>query len=268
MSQQPTSAVVTRGKGAYRLLQTRVSPETGAAIGTGTSIALSAVGATGKTGAEIATVGKAAMSGASAGMTVASLMASAGWIPAATTATTSSGLLAAAGVSAPAFPVGTIIAGGLGLAAGTIALVAALRKNKLTRKQAQVMAYQMGIPDAGSVPGFTAKAIRAYQSNPKKLYRLGKRVQAQLYRKGTAKGFLGGLFRSRRRLESKLRIISAVIAFQQAESRRAIAPVQYPASRPDYGPSLNTLLIAGGAFFLLLLAAATSSSRRAAGSRR
>lgn len=70
-------------------------------------------------------------------------------------------LLAAAGVASTAPVVGWLVAGGIAAAAGTIALVAAIKGAKLNRDAWVKSAQEAGIPNADEIPSFTAKVMQA-----------------------------------------------------------------------------------------------------------
>lgn len=163
-----------------------------------------------------AVAGKAAGSGLAV-LQTSSAIAAAG--SAGAGATTVGPLLAAAGVSSSVPVAGWIAAGGLAAAAGTVGLVKAIRAGKMRKREAVAQAKAMGIPDAADVPAFTAKALRLAQKNPSKLVRLGKRLEKKLGRKG----FLRGK-KKRAHMESRLRIVGAVLALRMAEKRGRAEP--------------------------------------------
>lgn len=70
-------------------------------------------------------------------------------------------LLALAGVSSTAPIVGWLVAGGLAAAAGSIALVGAIRSAKLNKDAYIQSAIDAGIPNATEIPSFTAKVMQA-----------------------------------------------------------------------------------------------------------
>lgn len=174
-------------------------------------------------------------------------------------------LLSAAGVlaAAPAPPVTTLIAGGIALAAGVVALVKVVRAGKARKKEAIAMAQQMGIPDAEQLPGFIVKAI-----NNGPIWRaktLGK-MQANLDRGRIP------LFRSRTRYERKAHVLAAVVSAvslsEMAVARQAEPPPLPPQvlvqeyGSNDYGGSQGTLvwvMLGGGA---MAAAAALIYARR------
>lgn len=187
----------------------------------------------GETAADAAKVATAAVStGASAAASLAAI--SAGTATGASAVVGS--LMSAAGVSAVAAPPWSwVVAGGLALAAGTIQLVSALRRGKLRKADAVAEAQRLGIPDAATVPAFVVRCLEDYQTDPRRLYWTGYRVQSQLDRK--KRGVLGfAWLRSRYKLEAKLRIIGALIALEKASARKQEPPAAPAATlQAEYG---------------------------------
>jgi hypothetical protein len=139
------------------------------------------------------------------------------------------GLLAAAGMAtmAPVPPFNFIAAAGLTVGAGVVALVGALRKGKVTRKQAIVLAEKYGIDDAKNMPGFIAKVMN--KSDSKRL-KLIKAYEKKLKRKdGGLWGKVRTLGRSEKRMKQKLAVLATVIAYDKAEARNAVEPAISPA---------------------------------------
>lgn len=141
-----------------------------------------------------------------------------------TTASTAASLAAAAG-GAAAIPVaGWIAAAGLGVAAGTVALVGAIAGGKVRKREAVAMAQSLGLPNATAVPGFLARALRWKES---KLKRMLRKVNRQIERKQRhqQKSGLGKAFsalaqpavaaRSMKKLKAKRVLLKAVLQYKK-----------------------------------------------------
>lgn len=211
-----------------------------------TELVSAAVTAAGQTGAGAGgKVGKSVASAASVGGTAVTL------------------LTAAAG-SATVPVAGWIAAAGLTIAAGIITFIGLARKGKLTRKQAVAKARQMGIKEAGEVPGWTAKVLNASHS---KRVKLGRRIERHLKKKkGGLWGHLLSIGRSEKRERWKLAIVGAVIKLDD-EARAGREPPPAPRATIDAalgGPSTGTLALLGvlGAalFFVVMSSGGRSSS--------
>ncbi len=85
------------------------------------------------------------------------------------------------------------------------------------------MARKMGIPDAEEVPAFFARTLRIYKKRPADLHALGSRMAKRSGRRG----FLEGRKHDAKQA-TKLAIIGAVIAYEEAAKRQRVAP-----SAPD-----------------------------------
>jgi hypothetical protein len=171
-----------------------------------------------------------------------------------------SGLLSAAGVSTafPALPFSFIAAAGLTVGAGVVALVGALRKGKVTRKQAISLAKKYGIDDASNMPGFIAKVMN---KNDAKRTKLATKYEKKLKRKtkGGLFGKIRTIGRSEKRLRQKLAVIGAVIAYDKAAARGAVAPsVSASSVASVHGTGgldlseIPTGLLIGGAFVVAI----------------
>lgn len=134
------------------------------------------------------------------------------------TATTVSGLMAAAGVSAATAPVvGWIVAAGLAIAASIVKLVGMIKQRRLREAQAVQVAQQLGIPGAASVPGWLFDAL-SLQKNQRK-------VEAQKLQKKMARG--GTLGNPMWDIRTKLTILGVLEALDMAQQRQAagLSPV-------------------------------------------
>lgn len=166
-----------------------------------------------RTAQDAATVGAKALAAGASGVTLAPTVAA---------------LLTAAGVAGATTPVvGWILAGGMAAAAGTIALVQALRSAKVRRDEAVAMAEQLGIPDAAEVPGFVTRAL---EWDPAKRNKEMGQVAARL-QKGRY------VFRKQDKDISRLRILAAIDLIERAAARGAAPPPAPAATREaTYGP--------------------------------
>lgn len=174
-----------------------------------------------KIGALLAGGGTAAAAGGAAA-------AAGGTAAAAGGATT--GLLAAAGVSATVPVVGWIVGGALAATAGTIALVKGIRQRKVNKKRAIAWAKKLGLPDPEEVPGFVIKLARKPKDwrlkklavYKKRLSRVKNRQRKWKRRPGARRtlqiltlGIMRGpnrLKKQRARLEAKIALIEALEA--------------------------------------------------------
>lgn len=129
------------------------------------------------------------------------------------TLTSAGGTAAAAGG-----PPGWIVGGALAAAGGTVALVAAIGDNKISKAAAVKAAKKLGIKDAKSVPGFTKRAMKWA---PAKRAKVLARLQKALDRK--KRGSVLSIFRSRNRLEAKVQVLRALqkIEHDKQAARRA-----------------------------------------------
>lgn len=141
-----------------------------------------------------------------------------------TAGTTALSLVGAAGAAATVPVAGWIAAAGLGIAAGTVALVGAVAGGKKRKAEAVEMARQLGLPDPEQVPGYLARVLRW---NDVKLSRELAQVNAQISRKQRhqQRRGLGKLVsaitqpgtaaRSSRRLVAKRALLAAVIQYRR-----------------------------------------------------
>lgn len=152
-------------------------------------------------------------------------------------------LLSAAGVSSAVPYAGWIVGGALATAAGSIALVNAVRTGNARKAQAIELAASMGIPDAARVPGFIVKMLAI--PSRERIAR-GRKLARRLK---SARGD-----RRRKRLSAQLAVLSAVELFDRAQRRgtvppaKAITPLrqQYgSANLPDEGFSIAPWVLLG-----------------------
>lgn len=203
-------------------------------------------------------VGAGLSAGIGTAVTVGTLISSAGG-----TGTAVGTLLAGAGITSST---GVLAPVGIGLAAvaGIVALVATLRKGRMTRRQALALAAQMGIPEATEVVGWTRRVLSApIAKRPKLAVRVIQQLQNQRRSFGGKLLRPASLFRSSKRLRAKLAVVSAVVAIDRAAAAgQAPPPGPPPAPSPlDYLDSDTVLPIVGSV--LLLAVIVTVLKRRA-----
>lgn len=149
-------------------------------------------------------------------------------------ASTAAALATAAGLSA--IPVaGWIAAAGIGITAGTIQLVIAIREGKARKAEAVQRAQELGIPDAAMVPGYTVKALEASPAwREKQVKKLLKRYQTQRF--------------NRWRTRAKLQILGAVAKVDAAAQDIGAAPPapSVDISPIDPDPDMTPLLVGAG----------------------
>lgn len=133
--------------------------------------------------------------------------------------------IAAGGVAA--IPVaGWVAAGVLGAAAGTVALVAAIKKGKARRKDAVALAKKLKLPEPERAPGFIVKALKLKKAKRSKLLAIYKKRIARISKR---KGKLFAKARARRlsRLKWQIRILEALGRLESgkmtAKEKKAVA---------------------------------------------
>lgn len=128
----------------------------------------------------------------------------------ASVAGTAASLAAAAGLAS--VPVaGWIAAAGIGITAGTIQLVAAIRQGKIRKAEAIAKAKELGIADAELIPGYTVKALEGSPAwIEKQTQRLLKKYQRQR--------------RNRWKTRAKLVVLGAVAKVNAAAEQADIPP--------------------------------------------
>lgn len=138
-------------------------------------------------------------------------------------ASTVSSLLVAAGASSAMVPYGWIVAGGLALAAGTIATVDAVRTAKLKRADIVDQAKKLGIPNADAFPSFVARAMNMlYVDGDVSKYKDLMAKYGDKADKDKSKGKTGT------NDQGKAAILATVWAFHVAEQRGTVSPPAPP----------------------------------------
>lgn len=126
-----------------------------------------------------------------------------------TTALTVAKLMAAAGASSAAGPVGWIVGGGLALAASVIQVVTMFKQRRLRESQAVQLAQQLGIPGAASVPGWIFEALKMGPNRRK--------VEADRLLRKQARG--GSLKDPIWKINTKLTILGVIDLMEMADQR-------------------------------------------------
>lgn len=196
-----------------------------------------------------------------------------------TTATTAAGatvgttavssLLMAAGVSAASVPViGWVVGGVAAAAAGTIALVLAIRSGKVRKADAVAQAQALGIPDASNVPHF---AVQALEKGPEWRAKHAETLMGGIT-KDLAKGKADKI--ANRKDVSQLRILTILDLADRAQARGALPAPAAPAVLAEYNPpDYTAYYVAGGlgvaaATAMIVAAVVATSGKRRNGRRR
>ncbi len=128
-------------------------------------------------------------------------------------------LLTAAGASAAVPFAGWIAAGVAASAAGIIALVGSLRRQRVKKSEAVEMARRLGFEDAAAIPGYT---LRALEWSDARLDRTARRLQRRIGRKRD---------RASWRLRLRLQLLGVIAAY------RALDKQQQQAALVSGGPA-------------------------------